>query len=312
MKKDQQYYTYGSNKESVMHAICDAFNSFNIKNPHYVCNDPESIFFSYQGEVHCAGKEDKILQWMILNNPLYKKLDIKINPKFNEGDSIEKIGEKKTYTVSRLDTKVQIYYITDGTNNYELPFSEQDDYDLPGKNFKVYDYITNGEIYGTVEEVNRLNKVYKVQFCTKKGQSYNDFYLSFSEQDKWRKAIIIKHEEINGYLTGDVLKYKNEYIIFHLKHNKPGYAIVHTLNNEELTVNIDSLEPVLLTDDILLKNGFRYDGNSFTNSYKKGIITLFKDKIDNYYYIDNNIHIKYFHELQRLYNITKWDKRLTL
>lgn len=312
MKKDQQYYTYGSNKDSVMHAICDAFNSFGIKNPHYICNDPASIFFSYNGEVNCARKDDKILQWMILNNPLYKKLDIKINPKFKIGDSIEKIGERNVYTVSNIDKKIQVYYITDGSNNYDLPFAEQDDYDLSGKTFKLYDYITDGTVYGSVEEVNRLNKMYKIDCCTKYGKSYPSFYISFSEQEKWRK-VIFKNTKVGEYLTNDILKYNNEYVIYHAKHDKKGYAIVHTINNEELIVNIDLLEPIPLTDNILLQNGFQFNFDTFINKYKNRSLILHKDKINNCYYItESSIIIEYFHELQRLYNITKWDKRLVL
>lgn len=311
MKKDQQFYTYGSNKESMMNAICDAFHALGIKNHHYVCNDPTSIFFSYKGEVYCAKKDDEILQWMILNNPLYKKLEVKLEPKFKIGDSIEKIGEYVTYTISNLDTKVQLYYVTDGTNQINIPFEDQDDYGLLGEYFRLYNNITDGEIYGSVEKIDRLNKCYHIKCCTKYGKSFPDFYIPFSEQKKWRHTFNISPHKL--YLTGDILKFNNEYVTFHIfKDNKRERAIVYKSDNTELTVPSNLLEPVLLTDNILLQNRFKLLGtDTFVNIYKGKTFRLSKENTEKCY-ITNDIKIKYFHELQRLYNIIGWDRNLIL
>lgn len=108
----------------------------------------------------------------------------------------------------------------------------------------------------------------------------------------------------NELRIGNYLKWKDESQIAQIR-----YILKEAIGLEDdipsdLATDLDFFEPIPLTEEWLLKFGFR-ESNKYLVKYRLGL----KKRGDNYFY--DNISIQYVHSLQNLY-FALTDEELTI
>jgi hypothetical protein len=130
-------------------------------------------------------------------------------------------------------------------------------------------------------------------------------------KEKLQKNIILKQERMkaNELRIGNFIKYNNEQIgivsgIQEFLFNNGKVAINQRI---DIFYHIENINPIALTEEILLKCGFKDNNYSLDlklgtkkitfNWYSRIVLT----GVRNGYYCQKYKHIKYLHQLQNLY-----------